>query len=119
MVCPGRGVSYVCLRNRCLDTGVLHVVTHASESVSSPVVGMRFGYTRVSTVAQTLHQQHDALKAAGVSKIFSDNMSGARDDRPGLAALMGQLRAFVISNPGRRDEYLGDRAWPLEGAASG
>ena len=93
MVCPGRGVSYVCLRNRCLDTGVLHVVTHASESVSPPVVGMRFGYTRVSTVAQTLHQQHDALKAAGASKIYSDTMSGARDDRPGLAALMDQLRA--------------------------
>jgi hypothetical protein len=49
---------------------------------------MRFGYTRVSTVAQTLHQQHDALKAAGASKIYSDTMSGARDDRPGLAALM-------------------------------
>ena len=54
---------------------------------------MRFGYTRVSTVAQTLHQQHDALKAAGASKIYSDTMSGARDDRPGLAALMDQLRA--------------------------
>jgi DNA invertase Pin-like site-specific DNA recombinase len=93
MVCPGRGVSYVCLRNSCLDTGVLHVVTHASESVSPPVVGMQFGYTRVSTVAQTLHQQHDALKAAGASKIYSDTMSGARDDRPGLAALMDQLRA--------------------------
>jgi DNA invertase Pin-like site-specific DNA recombinase len=53
---------------------------------------MRFGYTRVSTVAQTLHQQHDALKAGGVSKVFSDTMSGARDDRPGLAALMDQLR---------------------------
>ena len=53
---------------------------------------MRFGYTRVSTVAQTLHQQHDALKAAGVSKIYSDTMSGARDDRPGLAALTDQLR---------------------------
>ena len=52
---------------------------------------MRFGYTRVSTVAQTLHQQHDALKAAGTSKIYSDTMSGARDDRPGLAALMDQL----------------------------
>ena len=77
MVCPGRGVSYVCLRNRCLDTGVLHVVTHASESVSPPVVSIRFGYTRVSTVAQTLHPQHD-LKAAGASKVYSDNMSGAR-----------------------------------------
>ena len=76
MVCPGRGVSYVCLRNRCLDTGVLRV-THASESVSPPVVGMRFGYTRVSTVAQTLHPQHD-LKAAGASKVYSDTMSGAR-----------------------------------------
>jgi DNA invertase Pin-like site-specific DNA recombinase len=54
---------------------------------------MQFGYTRVSTVAQTLHQQHDALKAAGASKIYSDTMSGARDDRPGLAALMDQLRA--------------------------
>jgi Resolvase, N terminal domain len=86
-VWPGRGVSYVCLRNRCLDTGVLHVVRHASESVSPPVVGIRFGYTRVSTVAQALHQQHDALKAAGASKIYSDTMSGARDDRPGLAAL--------------------------------
>jgi DNA invertase Pin-like site-specific DNA recombinase len=54
---------------------------------------MRFGYTRVSTVAQTLHQQRDALTAAGASKIYSDTMSGARDDRPGLAALMDQLRA--------------------------
>ena len=53
---------------------------------------MRFGYTRVSTVAQTLDQQNQALAAAGVSKIFSDTMSGVRDDRPGLAALMDQLR---------------------------
>ena len=37
---------------------------------------MRFGYTRVSTVAQTLDQQNQALEAAGVSKIFSDTMSG-------------------------------------------
>ena len=43
---------------------------------------------RVSTVAQTLGQQEAALNAAGVVKTFSDTMSGARDDRPGLAALM-------------------------------
>ena len=54
-------------------------LTHSSESVSPPVVGMRFGYTRVSAVAQTLHHQHDSLKPAGASKMYSDTMSGARD----------------------------------------
>jgi DNA invertase Pin-like site-specific DNA recombinase len=54
--------------------------------------GTRIGYVRVSTVAQTLEQQEAALNAAGVEKMFSDNMSGARDDRPGLAALMEYVR---------------------------
>jgi DNA invertase Pin-like site-specific DNA recombinase len=48
----------------------------------------RVGYTRVSTVSQTLDQQNAALEAAGVMKTFSDTMSGARDNRPGLAELM-------------------------------
>jgi DNA invertase Pin-like site-specific DNA recombinase len=68
-------------------------VTQTTDDVSPPTSGMRFGYTRVSTVAQTLDQQNQALEAAGASKIYSDTMSGARDDRPGLAALMDQLRA--------------------------
>ena len=38
--------------------------------------GSRVGYTRVSTVAQTLDQQNSALDAAGVTKVFSDVMSG-------------------------------------------
>jgi DNA invertase Pin-like site-specific DNA recombinase len=54
--------------------------------------GVRLGYTRVSTVAQTLEQQNAALAAAGVAKTFSDIMSGAKDDRPGLAALMDYVR---------------------------
>jgi DNA invertase Pin-like site-specific DNA recombinase len=54
--------------------------------------GARVGYTRVSTLAQTLDQQNAALAAAGVAKTFSDTMSGARDDRPGLAALLGYVR---------------------------
>ena len=53
---------------------------------------VRVGYTRVSTVSQTLDQQNAALEAAGVTKTFSDTMSGARDDRPGLAALMEYVR---------------------------
>jgi DNA invertase Pin-like site-specific DNA recombinase len=47
---------------------------------------------RVSTVAQTLDQQNAALEAAGVTKTFSDTMSGARDDRPGLASLLDYVR---------------------------
>jgi len=54
--------------------------------------GTRIGYTRVSTVAQTLDQQNEALTAANVTKTFSDIMSGARDDRPGSAELMGYVR---------------------------
>ena len=34
--------------------------------------GTRVGYTRVSTVAQTLDQQNAALAAAGVTKTFED-----------------------------------------------
>ena len=54
--------------------------------------GARVGYVRVSTVAQTLEQQNAALEAAGVTKTFSDTLSGACDDRPGLAALLDYVR---------------------------
>ncbi len=50
------------------------------------------GYARVSTRHQTLDQQHDALTAAGCDRIFDDTASGARDDRPGLAALLDYAR---------------------------
>lgn len=61
-------------------------------NASTTTTGTRIGYTRVSTVTQTLDQQNDALTAAGVTKVFSDVMSGARDDRPGLAELMAYVR---------------------------
>ncbi len=52
------------------------------------------GYARVSTGHQVLDQQLDALAAAGVSgPVFTDTMSGTRDDRPGLAELMAYARA--------------------------
>ncbi len=50
------------------------------------------GYARVSTGRQSLDQQHDALTAAGVERIFDDKTSGARNDRPGLTALLDYAR---------------------------
>jgi DNA invertase Pin-like site-specific DNA recombinase len=71
-----------------------HSASSAAFDKHRPVAntGVRIGYTRVSTVAQTLEQQNAALASAGVAKTFSDIMSGAKDDRPGLAALMDYVR---------------------------
>jgi DNA invertase Pin-like site-specific DNA recombinase len=68
---------------------VLQTDSHAA---APPEGGLCVGYVRVSTIAQTLDQQNAALTAAGVMKTFSDTMSGARDDRPGLAALLDYVR---------------------------
>lgn len=54
---------------------------------------MIIGYVRVSTRHQTTDGQLDALTAAGAERIFSDVMSGGRDDRPGLAQMLDMVRA--------------------------
>lgn len=55
---------------------------------------MKVGYARVSTRDQegSLEGQEAALRAAGCEKVFQDRLSGARADRPGLAAALGYLR---------------------------
>ena len=83
-----RLVSKVSLGNSCLTTSVVPFMSHTDTEHR----GTRIGYTRVSTVAQTLDQQNEALTAANVIKTFSDTMSGARGDRPGLAELMAYVR---------------------------
>ena len=50
------------------------------------------GYARVSTEDQRLDLQRDALAAAGCYRVFEDRASGARADRPGLAAALSHLR---------------------------
>ncbi len=55
---------------------------------------MNVGYARVSTGDQNLDLQRDALLAAGCdeSKIFTDRLSGGKDDRPGLAQALEYVR---------------------------
>ncbi|MBM7564311.1 recombinase family protein [Paenibacillus sacheonensis] len=55
-------------------------------------MGVRaYGYARVSTADQTLDLQIDALNKYGVSKIFQEKASGAKDDREELKKVLDRL----------------------------
>ncbi len=61
---------------------------------SATLPGMtRVGYARVSTDHQSLEAQRDALTGVGCEWIFTDTLSGARDDRPGLTELLSYVGA--------------------------
>jgi DNA invertase Pin-like site-specific DNA recombinase len=49
-------------------------------------------YARVSTTGQSLDTQLDQLHAAGGEKIFQEKISGAKRDRPQLAAMLEYIR---------------------------
>ncbi|HEX4814534.1 MAG TPA: recombinase family protein, partial [Nonomuraea sp.] len=56
----------------------------------------KIGYARASTVRQSLDTQLDSLKAAGVSRIFSEKISTRATRRPELeraVALAREIRA--------------------------
>ena len=53
---------------------------------------MRIGYARVPTRDQNLEMQLDALNKAGCKRIFTDKISGAQVERPGLKEALSHLR---------------------------
>ena len=53
---------------------------------------MKIGYARVSTGDQYLDMQMDALNKIECDKIFTDKMSSAKSDRPGLDEALKFIR---------------------------
>nr|WP_090281500.1 recombinase family protein [Mycolicibacterium komanii]CRL77979.1 putative resolvase [Mycolicibacterium komanii] len=62
----------------------------------TPATGELLGYARVSTGHQSLDQQRDALRGAGVDadRLYEDRLSGTstKEQRPGLTALLNYAR---------------------------
>jgi DNA invertase Pin-like site-specific DNA recombinase len=65
----------------------------AKAAPSSKVLGKRYGYVRVSTVAQSIDRQKDALLEKGIEDglIFSDKISGTKQSRPGLDEILRHI----------------------------
>ena len=56
------------------------------------IIPMLIGYARVSTTEQILDLQQDALEKIGCSKIFTDVISSAKPERPGLTDALAYVR---------------------------
>ena len=83
------------------------------------------GYARVSTPDQKLSLQHDALERAGCERVFDDQASGARTDRPGLGEALAYLRTgdtlvvWKLDRLGRSMGHLIEKIGELAAQASG
>lgn len=53
---------------------------------------MRIGYARVSTEAQNLDRQVDALRAYGVDELYTEKMTGTKSRRPELDKVRLRMR---------------------------
>lgn len=71
---------------------------------------MLIGYARVSTDDQNLNLQHDALRSAGCEKIFDDQITGSKIQRPGLDATLEFARTGDIIVVWRLDRL----SWSLK-----
>ena len=73
---------------------------------------MLVGYARVSTKEQNLDSQIDLLKNAGCEEIYSDQMSGLKEDRIGLKNALKFMRegdvlvVFKLDRLGRSLRHL-------------
>lgn len=52
----------------------------------------KIGYARISSTTQNINRQIEKLNRHNVTKIFTDRMSGATTNRPGLTDLLNYIR---------------------------
>jgi len=78
------------------------------------------GYARVSTQDQNLELQSEALEQAGCDRIYTDQLSGTRTDRPGLTEALDYARpgdtlvVWKLDRLGRSMPHLVETARDLE-----
>lgn len=83
------------------------------------------GYARVSTADQNTAMQIDALKQAGCDRIFEDQASGAKTERPGLTEAVRYVRegdtlvVWKLDRLGRSMQHLLEIITELEGRGVG
>ncbi|GAM09486.1 resolvase [Geobacter sp. OR-1] len=83
------------------------------------------GYARVSTTDQNLESQIDQLVAAGCLKIYQEKVSGVKQDRPELAAMLDYVRegdvviVTKLDRIGRSTKHLLDIVEKLKAKAVG
>src|SRR5712692_2320506 len=84
---------------------------------------MLIGYARVSTNEQNLDLQRDALRKAGVTakNIFTDKITGTKEERRGLTAALSHLRegdtlvVWRLDRLGRSLKHLIETVTALQG----
>ncbi|PEN04699.1 DNA invertase [Longimonas halophila] len=66
---------------------------------------MHIGYARVSTGEQNLDLQTDALEEEGCQRVYTDELSGATAERPGLQEAMDYAREGDVLVVWRLDRF--------------
>ena len=69
------------------------ITADAITTSAAPPAGHVHGYARTSTGPQEVALQHDALRAAGCERLWTDVASGAATSRPQLDAMLETLMA--------------------------